>query len=182
MTRGRVVAAGAAAVVLFALSPAFQGYHVGRSIADTTCVTRFAIQFCKDEHARIEREHAAIEARSARQECKAVAREAEEGKRKLGAGNYYLRCLRPGVEHGLLRKWEAEERKESEQQLGQAAHQRTHLESEAASLKQRAKRLTEEQEQLDHESKFSLGSEKSSESANVTREAEKKLEEAQAAG
>lgn len=192
MSRKRVGVAAAVAVVLVAMSPAFQGYHVGRSIRDTTCTTRFVVQFCKDESGRIAREQAATEARTAQRECKAVAKEAEEGTRKLNAGNYYLRCLRPGVQQRLLSKWEAEERKESEQQQAQsaheseqqqaqAAHKRKPLETEAASLKAQAKTLNEEHERLSNEGKVSLGFEKSEESDRVKREAEKKLEEAKEA-
>jgi hypothetical protein len=190
MSRRRIGVAAAVAVVLFAMSPAFQGYHIGHSSNDTTCVTRFAIQFCKDEHARLAREQTAAEARTAQheaavaaQECRAIAKEAEEGKRTLNAGNYYLSCLRPGVnKQALIRKWEAQGRKELEQEHAQSAHRRAQLEAAAASLKQRAKRLTEEEERLDHEGKFSLGSEKSQESASMKQEAEKKLEEAKEVG
>jgi len=114
-----IIASIAVAVALFAMSPAFQGYHVGYSSIDTSCVTRLVVQFCKNEHARIARAIAHREAAIAAQECRAVAKEAEEGKRTLNAGNYYLRCLRSGVnQQALLRKWEAQERKESEQQTG----------------------------------------------------------------
>ena len=72
--------------------------------------------------------------------------------------------------------------KATEGRTKRKGEKRAPLEAEAASLKRRAKRLTEEEEQLDRESKYSLGSEKSSESGNLTREAEKKLEEAKALG
>jgi hypothetical protein len=181
MSRKRVGVAAAVAVVLFAMSPAFQGYHVGRSIGDTNCTTRFVVQFCKDEHTRIVREQAAADAH----ECQAIAKEAEEGKRRLfGPENYYWHCLRPGKE-GLVQKWEREYHDESARQQkeeqNEKAQKRAYLEAEAAALKRRAKRLTEEEEQLDRESKYSLGSEKSSESTHVTQEAEKKLEEAKEA-
>jgi len=183
MSRKRVGVAAAVAVVLFAMSPAFQGYHVGYSSIDTSCVTRLVVQFCKDEHARIARETAHREAAASAQECRAVAQEAEEGKRTLNAGNYYLRCLRSGVnQQALLRKWEVQERKESEQHQAQLAHGRAQLEAEAASLKQRAKVLTEEDERLLHESKIDLSVEKSKEASKVSEEAEKKLEEAKEVG
>jgi hypothetical protein len=175
-------------VVLFALSPAVQGYHVGASRFDTTCVTRLLVQFCKNNRAAEARKAAAAEAREAKQqaveaanECKAVAREVAAGRwhsEGLNAGNYYLHCLRPSVQQALIRTWEANQRKEAEQKQAQLAHEKATLEAEAASLKQRAKRLTEEEEQLYHESKYSQGNEKASESGNLKREAEKKLEQA----
>jgi hypothetical protein len=192
MSRKRVVVAATVAVVLFAMSPAFQGYHVGRSIGDTNCTTRFVVQFCKDEHARIAREQAAAEARTAQreaaaaaQECKTVSKEADAGRwhdTGLNAGNYYLHCLRPSVQQALIRKWEGNEHKESEQRQAQAAHKKAQLEAEAASLKQHAKALNEEDERLSHEGKYSQGFEKGEERDRVKREAEKKLEEAKEVG
>ena len=139
MSRKRVGVAGAVAVVLFVMSPAFQGYHIGASRMDTTCVTRLVIQFCKNEHARIAREHAAAEARIAKQEavaaaqeCRAVAKEAEEGKRRLTAGNYYLQCLRPGVQQAVIRRSEAENRNESKREQAQLAHQRANSRTSAS--------------------------------------------------
>ncbi len=177
------------AVVLVALSPAVQGYHVGRSISDTTCVTRLAVQFCKDDHARIAREEAA----TAEKECKAIAREAEQGKRRLGEGNYYLKCLRPGAEARLLPKWRTEEahehgqeearkRHETELEEVQKRHRREQLESEGNALKAKAKSLTEEGERLTNESKIDQSVEKGDEARKSKEAAEQKLKEAQEVG
>jgi len=116
MSRRRIGAAAAVVVVLFALSPAVQGYHVGASRFDTTCVTRLLIQFCKNNRAAEARKAAAAEARTAKEqaaeaakECRAIAKEAEEAKRTLlGPENYYWSCLRPGTRQALIRKWEVE--------------------------------------------------------------------------
>jgi hypothetical protein len=181
--------AAAVAVVLVALSPAVQGYHLGRSISDTTCVTRLAVQFCKDDHARVAREEAA----AAEKECKAIAREAEQGKRRLGEGNYYLKCLRPGAEARLLPKWrneeahehaqeEAQKRHENEREEAQKRHRREQLESEGNALKAKAKSLTEEHERLSNENKFSLSIEKSQEADKAREAGEQKLKEAQEVG
>lgn len=180
-------------VVLFALSPAVQGYHLGRSEADTTCVTRALIAFCKDEHARLARESAAREAKEQTNECATIAREAEEGKRRLNTGNYYLRCLPPSEQARLLAKWGAEERRERQQEASQRtqaasaeaaehAKERSQLEGEAEALKAKAKQLTEEHERLDNEGKYSLGLERSSEADTAHSEAEKKLEQAHKVG
>jgi hypothetical protein len=218
LTRKSIAIAAVAALVLFALSPSVQGYHVGRSESDTTCTTRFLVQFCNDEHARLAREQAKREAKeasegqaAAERECHAIAKEAEEGKRRLNEGNYYLKCLRPGAEAHLLPKWKAEERREHEHEEAKRRHERerqeeqqrgeheqqeaqrgrerekqeaqsqshrAQLEREAAGLKAKAKSLTEEEEQLDKEGKFSQGGEKGSEAFHAKYDAEKKLREA----
>jgi hypothetical protein len=173
-------------VVLVALSPTVQGYHLGRSSSDTRCLTRLVVQFCKDEHARL----AADAEATVDKECKAVAREAEQGKRRLGEGNYYLQCLQPGSAARLLPKWKAEEahehsqaeaqtRHEHESEEAQKQHRREQLESEASSLKAQAKTLTEENERLSHENKFSQSFEKGQEADKAKAAAEQKLKEAQ---
>jgi hypothetical protein len=189
LTPKTIAVAVAVAVVLVALSPAVQGYHLGRSISDTACITRLAVQFCKDDHARMAREEAA----AAKKECKAIAREAENGKRRLGEGNYYLKCLRPGAEARLLPKWRAEEahehaqeeaqkRHEHEQEEGQNRRHREQLEGEGNALKAKAKSLTEEHERLSHENKFSQSFEKSEEADKAKEAGDQKLKEAQEVG
>jgi hypothetical protein len=164
-----------AAALVFTLSPAFTGYHLGYSERDTTCVTRFILQFCKDDQARLAREQATREARRdqqaeavAAQECRTIGKEAEEDKRELSVGNYYLRCVRPAARRTVVTRREAQERR------AQAS-----LEAEATLLKQRAKRLTEQAEQLSHEGKYNLSFEKDEESTGAKEAADKKLKEAQ---
>jgi uncharacterized membrane protein len=187
-------------LVLLALSPTVQGYHLGHTSADTTCVTRLAVQFCKDEHARLTREKAVREANERTRECHRVAKEAEEGRRRLRAGSYYLRCLRPGVEARLLSKWSDEERHEREheeaaalqrrereeaaQRQHEAAQQehRAQLEHEAEALKAQAKHLTEEEERLENEGKYSQSLEKGEEARKAKEAGEQKLEEAAESG
>ena len=179
-TPKRLAIAAVVAVVLVALSPAVQGYHIGYSRIDTTCTTRLLIQFCKNEHARLAREQAGAEAR----ECRAEARRAEEGKsRLLGPSNYYWRCLRPGAaKEALIRKWEGEREAAEHGEQTQTAHHRAQLESEASVLKAQVTKLSEEQERLLHESKITLSVNKGEEATQVKREAEKKLEEAKGTG
>lgn len=193
LTPKSICAAVAVVLVLIALSPAVQGYHVGRSGSDTACVTRLLVQLCKDEHARLAREQATSEAKESAEreavetrECHAVAKEAEEGKRRLfGPENYYWRCLQPGKQ-GLEHKWERERQREEEGDKAQTQHEgaqkKAQLESEAASLKAEAKSLTEEGERLTNESKIDQSVEKGEEARKTKEAGEKKLEEAQASG
>jgi hypothetical protein len=187
LTRNRIAVAAGVAVVLFAASPGFQGYHIARSSYDTTCVTRLLVQFCKDEHARLARQRAKREAKEANEgrlaeerECHVIAKEAEEGKRRLfGPENYYWKCLRPGTtEQALVRKWEAERGEGERGERALTEHKRAELEAEAESLKRRAKQLTEEGEHLTNEGKIPQSAEKSEESRKTKEAGEKKLEEA----
>ena len=60
LRRGVVAAALVlGAVVLYGLSPAVDGYHVGFQIEDSRCVTRLVVRFCKNTRDEEESEHAA---------------------------------------------------------------------------------------------------------------------------
>jgi hypothetical protein len=185
MTRWKVALALLAAVVLFAISPAFQGYHLSRQTADTTCTTRFLLQFCKDESARLAHEAAAKEAQAHKREaaeeaavCKQTTKEAEAGRwatTGLPADDYYTNCLPPALKHRLVAKYEANA-------AAEATAKRQKLEAEAAKLRGESKTLTEEQERLSKEGKSGQSLEKLSQQTRVEGEANAKEKEVREAG
>jgi hypothetical protein len=117
------------------------------AIVGVVAAVRFAVHEVEPGSAsnRAKRQAAAAAA-----ECRHVAREAEAGKVILNAGNYYLRCLKPGVDRtALVRKAEARRARESAQTQKEVAREEGEREAQENVRREQQERIkTQTEERL----------------------------------